>query len=102
MPPKELPLDVRFLEDPVIGVDHPGAEDAEQDDEDGELVEGPQHVPGHVAHALLDLSVVAGLLLKKSHHLSGTCLSSRFYFVSFYVYTSFHSRIIFGLKKFPT
>ena len=49
----------------MVGVDHPGPENAEQDDEDGELVDGPEHVAGHVAHPLFNVDqVVLGFPLE--------------------------------------
>ncbi len=62
--PKKLPLYISLFEDPVICVDHSRPQDAEQDDEDRKLVKSPQHVPGHVGHALLNLHVVVTFVLK--------------------------------------
>ncbi len=56
--PEVFPLHVRLLEHPVVGVDHPRPEDAEQHDDHRELVEGPQGVPCHVGDALLDVPLV--------------------------------------------
>ena len=60
--PEELPLDVRLSEDPVVGVDHPGAQDAQQHDEGDELVDCPEDVAGDVGDALLNVVV------ELSHH----------------------------------
>ena len=60
--PEEFPLDVRLSEDPVVGVDHPGPEDTEEDDEGDELVEGPEDVARDVGDALLNV------VIKLSHH----------------------------------
>ena len=57
--PEVLPLHIRLLEDPVVGVDHPRPQDAEEHDDHRELVERPQRVARDVGHALLDL--VAGV-----------------------------------------
>ena len=55
--PEELPLDIGLSEDPVIGVDHPGAENAEEHDEGDELVNGPEDVAGDVGDALLNVVI---------------------------------------------
>ena len=49
---EELPLDVGLSEDPVVGVDHPGSQDAQEDDEGDELVESPEDIARDVRDAL--------------------------------------------------
>ena len=49
---EELPLDVRLSEDPVVGVDHPGSQDTQEDDEGDELVESPEDIARDVRDAL--------------------------------------------------
>ena len=46
--PEIFPLHICLLEHPVIRVDHSGPENAEQDDNNGELVERPQCVASHI------------------------------------------------------
>ena len=60
--PEELPRHIGLSEDPVIGVNHAGAEDAEEDDEGDELVDGPEDVAGDVGDALLNV------VIKLSNH----------------------------------
>ena len=81
--PEEFPLDVRLPEDPVVGVDHPGAEHTEEDDEGDELVESPEDIARDVRNALItqrtqfDLLITQKLstasyllyvIIKLSHH----------------------------------
>ena len=55
--PEKLPLHICLSEDPVIGVNHAGAEDAEEHDEGDELVDGPEDVAGDVGDALLNVVI---------------------------------------------
>ena len=48
----------------MIGVDHSGPENAEQNYEDCELVQSPQHIASDVGHPLLYLNVMVTLFLK--------------------------------------
>ena len=55
--PEELPLNIGLSKDPVIGVDHPGAEDAQEDDEGDKLVDGPENIAGDVGDTLLNVVI---------------------------------------------
>ena len=48
----------------MIGVDHSGPENAEQNYEDCELIQSPQHIASDVGHPLLYLNVMVTLFLK--------------------------------------
>ena len=48
----------------MIGVDHSGPENTEQNYEDCELVQSPQHIASDVGHPLLYLNVMVTLFLK--------------------------------------
>ena len=54
--PEILPLDVSLFEYSVVGVDHPGPEHAEENDDDSELVDSPHDVARHVRNLLFDLT----------------------------------------------
>lgn len=56
--PEKFPLDVGLLEYPVVRVDHPRSENAEQYDHDDELVDRPERVARNVWDALFYLLAV--------------------------------------------
>ena len=56
--PEVFPLDVGLLEYPVVRVDHPRSENAEQDYHHDELVDRPERVARNIWNALFYLFAV--------------------------------------------
>ena len=56
--PEVFPLDVGLLEYPVVRVDHPCSENAEQDYHHDELVDRPERVARNIWNALFYLFAV--------------------------------------------